>query len=263
MTDVEILVHVLECSEEQAEHMLYTFERIGIGEILDLRRRHEGNIHFILTSPEGEFSLSVNVERELTGIRGPSITRTRGLSSLYSNQMTNICADYPEGRFMEDEIRRTLINSDAERQFYFDQSYAMIASIQEFLVVQEQWVLTRTPIGAYERPESFSYHGDWFVSRRAEDGIVEVSLRIYGNIPGQRPVDFGFDIEFAMLHPVSFRLSLFIADNPEMIYWVWNGDYYDSMHTLFDELREEAANHTDSFSEDEMNYVRYLLHRFW
>jgi len=271
MTAAEKLIYVVGCNEEQAQHIIYTLVRVNIGTILDIWPRDQYGWHFVFTAPEGEFSLTVNEERELTAIRSPIISCTVSsmLTSLYLNQVTNTCDLYPDGRFMDDVIRRILPSSYTEREYYFDITNAMITSIQDYLVIQEYEIshfgVHRTPVGEYEVPTSFDI-GEWFVSQRVDVdglidvGIVDVAFVIYADTDGE-PIPVRFDVEFAMLHPVSLILNVY-GDNPQFIYDVWNSSYYYEIHEIFDELRDAAANRKTPFTEDEVNHARHILNRF-
>ena len=269
MTTVEILVHVVGCNEEQAQHIINTLERVYIGEILDILPRNTFGWDYDFISPEGEFRLSVNHERELTAIRGPNISRNS--TTLYLNHVTNTCDLYPDGRFMDDVVLRTLISSDTERQFYFDISNDIITSIQDWLIIQEYSIkyyrgfTVRTPAEEYEEAQSFEF-GEWFVSRRVDGivdvGIVDVVFKIYGYAEDGEQISFVFDIEFAMLHPISLILNVSFEENPQIIYYVWDGNYYDSLHETFDELKGASANHINTFTEDEISNMRDILNGF-
>ena len=274
MTTVEILVIVIGCNEEQAQHIISTLERVCIGEILDIWPSNQYGWDYKIVSPEGEFTLTVNGERELQAIRGPMISHDR--HTLYVNQVISTTDLYPDGIFLEDVVLRNLISSDTERQFYFDISNDIITSIQDQLIIQEYSVdyygfySPPSPTEGYEVPESFEF-GEWFVSRRMEGmteshivdvGIVDVRIVIYSYTEDGEQISFVFDIEFAMLHPISLIMDVNFEEDPQMIYDVWDGEYYDSFHETFDELREASAEHIYTFTEDEINTARDILSRF-
>ena len=274
MTTVEILVIVIGCNEEQAQHIINTLERVCIGEILDIWPSNKYGWDYKIVSPEGEFTLTVNSDRDLTAIDGPYLSRIS--TGLYSNLVTNKSDLCPDGRFLEDVVLRTLISSDTERQFYFDISNDIITSIQDLLIIQEyninsyEFYRPPTPTERYEAPESFEF-GEWFVSRRLDGvieanlsdvGIVDVVFVIYSYTEDGEQISYAFDIEFAMLYPISLILNVTFEEDPQMIYDVWDGEYYDSLHETFDELREASAEHLYTFTEDEISNARDILSRF-
>jgi len=274
MTIVEILVIVIGCNEEQAQDIINTLERVCIGEILEIEPSNQYGWDYKIVSPEGEFTLTVNGDRDLTAIDGPNLSRIS--TGLYSNLVTNKSDLYPDGRFLEDVVLRTLISSDSERQFYFDISNDIITSIQDQLIIQEYSVnyygiyTPPTPTEGYAVPESFEF-GEWFVSRRMDGvseanlsdvGIVDVVFVIYCYTEDGEQISFTFDIEFAMLHPISLILNATFEEDLQLICDVWDGEYYDSLHETFEDLREASAEHIYTFTEDEISNVRDILSRF-
>ena len=273
MTTVEILVHVIGCNDEQAQHIINTLERVCIGEILDIWPSNQYGWDYKIVSPEGEFTLTVNRDRELQDICGPNISGN--YPALYVNKVINTTDLYPDGKYLEDVVLRNLISSDTERQFYFDISNDIITSIRDWLIIQEYNIRYYTGFSVRDRtetykPQSFEF-GEWFVSRRMDGmlesslidvGIVDVRFVIYSYTEDGEQIPFVFDVEFAMLHPISLIMDVYFEEDPQIIYDVWDGEYYDSLHETFDELREASADHLYTFTDDEINNARDILSRF-
>ena len=267
MTTVEILVIVTGCTEEQAQHIIYSLERVCIGEILNIWPENQYGRQYKITSPEGEFELTVD-SGVLKAIRGPNFSRKS--TTLYLNQVTNTNERYPDGKFMDDVVLRSLISSETEKQFYFDITTDIIASILDWLIIQEYSVNYYFPYGAPTPTETFApisfEFGEWFVSRRVDGlvdvGIVDVVFVMYSYTEDEEQIKFAFDVEFAMLHPISLILDVTYGENPQMICDVWDGEYYDSLHETFEELREASAEHINTFTEDEISNAKDILNRY-
>ena len=140
---------------------------------------------------------------------------------------------------------------------------SIIASINDNFATVAQKIYAGIVLseGDKEAVDSYDYdNAHRFTYRRLEDGIVYVACTIYGD-----GVEFRFEAEYAMLYPVSLQFCL-IALNPkneEMIYYVWDGAYYESFGEYFEELRADAASNASTFTEDEISRAAQALKEFW
>ena len=261
MTTAEILVRVTKCSEEQAVNIASVLEQCGATKLQDIRVMGSGGRDWILTYPEGELRIDFNnnkSDKKLQAVEVYNAVKTTAI--LYFDDVIN------DGVHIEDTYYGTLISPSSESQYYFDTTFSMIASVEDMLLIENKEYSYYSPptVESVEIPARFDYDGKRSIYRR-KDGIVYIGILIYGITEAGESIDFEFEAEFAMLHPVSFRLNMYsYAENPEeeMIDCVWHSTYNELLGKFFDDLRAEAADRTAPFTEDEIYRATQVMEDF-
>ena len=261
MTTAEILVRVTKCSEEQAGNIASVLEQCGATKLQNIRDGRAVEREWILTYPEGELQIDFNrkgSDKKLEAVSACNAVKTTAV--LYFDDVIN------NGVPIEDTYYGTLVSPSSESRYYFDTALSMIASVEDMLLIEnKKYTYFSSPtVESVEIPAHFDYDGKRFIYRK-HDGVVYVSILIYGITEAGQSVDFEFEAEYAMLYPVSFRLNMHrYAENPEeeMIDRVWGSTYYEQFGKLFDELRAEAADRTTPFTEDEINRAAQVMEEF-